>query len=506
MKSFTRIAMIGMVFFFSAMICSLFAWGTDVRVTADSTVDSTCNNNGWGVAAYGDTITIFSYFSDRHVGGADTDCYVRRLHNGTWGGEIRLFYGGRPSQHPCISGDGPYFSVVWQDSVHYQYEVLYRPSTNYGYSWNAGDSVTHDGDDHESYHPCCRAYSDRLSVVWRDDSSSQNGDICYKYYNGSSWGSRSRVDTTSASSDFPSIAVTRNCDDAVWQDSITGDWDIWHRRTTNSGSSWGDRHNITDHDSAQMRPCVVYSNSYINAVWMDRRNGNWDIYYARSTDGATWTQLRNLTSGNSDDQKYPNIAGYGANIHVVWIDSIHPDTMKVCYRKSHNTGASWHSTEQVNDDTSSSCMNASVALSHKGFGIRDSVYVHVSWCDDRDDSAHVYYDHYSYAYLVESDPEGGEQCAEGNIPQTLPKELMAIPNVTTRKTDIQYSVQAEIQFEIRIYDTCGKLVNVLNEGSRLPGTYCTTWNCTTGEGDYVKPGVYFIKAMGYKPIKVVILR
>jgi hypothetical protein len=68
---------------------------------------------------------------------------------------------------------------------------------------------------------------------------------------------------------------------------------------------------------------AVDNNDYIHVAWEDRRNGNWHIYYAKSTDGGTsfgWNikvSLADVWGGHGE----PSIAIDGnGHPHVVWWD------------------------------------------------------------------------------------------------------------------------------------------------------------------------------------------
>ncbi|MFO7649753.1 MAG: FlgD immunoglobulin-like domain containing protein [bacterium] len=44
---------------------------------------------------------------------------------------------------------------------------------------------------------------------------------------------------------------------------------------------------------------------------------------------------------------------------------------------------------------------------------------------------------------------------------------------------------------LRVYNTAGRLVRVLEEGERAPGRYSTRWNGRDDEGRRLAAGVYF---------------
>ena len=67
--------------------------------------------------------------------------------------------------------------------------------------------------------------------------------------------------------------------------------------------------------------CIASSGDVVHVVWYDQRDGNDEIYYKRSTDGGTsWgadTRLTNNTAGS----QFPSVTVSGQVVHVVWDDS-----------------------------------------------------------------------------------------------------------------------------------------------------------------------------------------
>jgi C1A family cysteine protease len=80
------------------------------------------------------------------------------------------------------------------------------------------------------------------------------------------------------------------------------------------------------------------------------------------------------------------------------------------------------------------------------------------------------------------------------------------PNPFNGTTTITYSVAARAEVDIRIYDTAGRLVSVLERTTREPGRYNTVWKGTDREGRPVASGVYFcsIKAGGFEDTRKII--
>jgi hypothetical protein len=185
----------------------------------------------------------------------------------------------------------------------------------------------------------------------------------------------------------------------VWEDGRWGglfNRRIYFRRSTppNSGQTWiGET--LVDQDPAvnpatvtfnQVSPDLVYDSDAgrLYAVWQDGRDGDYDIYFAYSTNqGATWQPqpARKLNDDvGSANQLNPSIAlGPGGEVYVVWQDQRNGND-DVYLVRSDNSGVSWGPNYFVTDDPDMAAQNQvapSVAVEEE-FGI-----VYVGWEDWR---------------------------------------------------------------------------------------------------------------------------
>lgn len=111
-----------------------------------------------------------------------------------------------------------------------------------------------------------------------------------------------------------------------------------------------------------LRHSIAIRGQNIHVVWMDFRNNRWDIYYRRSTDeGVTWGEEdkllvkgENSTGIFGSGAQRPQIAANGDTIHVAWMDgrdknaacmieggTLLPQCTEIYYTKSTNNGTSF---------------------------------------------------------------------------------------------------------------------------------------------------------------------
>src|ERR671928_768671 len=89
-----------------------------------------------------------------------------------------------------------------------------------------------------------------------------------------------------------------------WVDFITGNDDIYFKRSTNGGASFGDTINLSNNLGDSYNFQVSLSGDYVYIVWQDETlgvNGTDDIYFKRSTNGgASFGDTINLSNDTGD--------------------------------------------------------------------------------------------------------------------------------------------------------------------------------------------------------------
>jgi hypothetical protein len=171
----------------------------------------------------------------------------------------------------------------------------------------------------------------------------------------------------------------------LWQDDRDGNAEIYYKRSTDSGVTWGPDYRLTSTPDSSGYPSVAVSGSTIHVAWQDHRDGNNEIYYKHSTDGgATWTPDTRLTF-DSAFSSLPSVAVAAETVHVVWRDD-RSGNPEIYYKVSYDGGMFWSPDVRLTNEPAFSG-HPSVAVSSKG----DLSWVHVVWCDQRDGNAETYY-------------------------------------------------------------------------------------------------------------------
>jgi hypothetical protein len=287
------------------------------------------------------------------------DISYRRSTDGgaTFGSTVNLSNNPENSFGRAIAVSGNNVYVVWHDFVpgntpdgEENAEISYRRSTDGGATF--GSTVNLSNNAGLSQSPAIAVSGNNVYVVWGDNTPG-NDEISYRRSTdgGATFGSTVNLSNSVGDSQLPAIAVSGNNVYVVWQDSTSGDNNIFYRRSTNNGSTFGSTVNLSN--SPGGTPDIAASANSVHVTWTDSTSGNQEIYYKRSTNnGATFGSTVNL-SNNAGLSQSPAISVSGNNVYVIWQDST-PGDFEIVLRKSINGGTAFGSTINVSQSTGNS--------------------------------------------------------------------------------------------------------------------------------------------------------
>ncbi len=354
-------------------------WQPEVRLTNNPSASNTSLNNAWCLAANGDT--VHAVWDDQRDG--NFELFYKRSTNGgvSWGEDTQLtntVY----SYDPCVAVSGSVVHIVWQEERDGYYEIYYKRSTNGGESWESDIRLTTNTSD--SWNPSVAISGSVVRVVWEDERQG-NSEIYYKVSTngGETWNADTRLTTDPANSWNPSIAVSGLDVHVTWYDDRngSGNWEIYYKHSSDGGLSWGAETRLTNNSHVSRYPCIAVSGSIVHLVWHDDRDGNYEAYYKRSTDGGlSWGADTRLTNA-ADISMYPNVAVSGSVVHLVWFD-MRDGNYEIYYNRSTDGGINWEADTRITNDLALS-FYPSVAISGNT--------VHVIWQDNRDGNNEIYY-------------------------------------------------------------------------------------------------------------------
>ena len=256
-----------------------------------------------------------------------------------------------------------------------QWQPDVRLTNDPAYSWTSYNNAW-----------CIASSGSVVHVVWFDLRDGGNSEIYYKRSTdaGESWGADTRLTNNADMSRFPSVAVSGSVVHVVWED--TRDWytQIYYKRSTDGGISWGTDIRLTNINATSAEACVKVFGSVVHVVWTDDRDGNYEIYYKRSTDGGvSWDADTRLTD-NIAQSWSPSVTVSGSLVHVVWTDRRDRDGYpEVYYKRSTDSGISWGTDTRLTNNTYIfSSFEPSISSSGS--------FVFVLYTDNRDGNNEIY--------------------------------------------------------------------------------------------------------------------
>jgi hypothetical protein len=403
----------------------LAQWESDVRLT-NNPADSwpTANSNAKVIASCGDTLHVV--WSDYRNGKGEI-YYKRSFDNGiSWEADDRLTNDAGESFDPSVLVSGTVVHVAWSDDRDGNYEIYYKRSEDGGSTWGADTRLTNVSLSSNS--PAMAISGSMLHLVWYDERDDPSGNWKTEIYyrrstdGGLTWGSDIRLTNNDAYSGFPGVFVSSSVVHVVWEDDRDGNGEIYYKRSTDEGLTWGSDKRLTNDPANSWDPCVALNDSVVHVVWMDDRDGSgYEIYYNRSTDGGlSWGADTRLTNAVAPSE-YPTIEVSGSNVHVTWQDQ-RDMNYEIYYKRSEDAGLSWQEDARLT--------NAFGSSEWPHVAVADST-VHIIWFDNRDGNDEIYYKH---------NPTGNLFVGIGDdFVNNIGKQINIYPNPSSNNIHIKFN-------------------------------------------------------------------
>jgi hypothetical protein len=206
------------------------------------------------------------------------------------------------------------------------------------------------------------------------------------YARSAMWGAVEEISTDVGIEDQGSAEIAVNGDEVhvVWIDRVDGDEDIYYRHF--NGTAWQPEQEVSGGPFGpwQRAPSIAVNGSEVHVVWYDTRDGDQDVYY-RHFNGTAWQPEQEISIDYvMEDQFHPDIAVNGSQVHVVWTNR--SGNADVDYRRFN--GTAWEPILEISYDPFPAHQGgSSVAVC----GDR----LHVVWTDWKTGLQDIYYRHFN---------------------------------------------------------------------------------------------------------------
>jgi glutaredoxin len=135
------------------------------------------------------------------------------------------------------------------------------------------------------------------------------------------FGEEINVSKDNGTSELPQVTAEGNNVYVVWQDNTSGNYDIYFAHSSDNGKNFESARNLSKNNGSSELPQVTADGNNVYVVWQDNTSGNYDVYFkSSSTNGTKFKSIRNLSKNNGSSE-LPQIESYNNLFYVTWKDS-----------------------------------------------------------------------------------------------------------------------------------------------------------------------------------------
>ena len=203
------------------------------------------------------------------------------------------------------------YTIVSETSASNSVPVVFENATNL--TNNPRDSV----------YGQVAAWDNNVYMLWQDSvpPGYTNYDIFIKTSNdnGTTFGTSVNLSNNPGFSEHPQIATYGNNVYAIWADDSSGNREVLFTRSQDKGNSFESISNLSNNTSDSFNQEIAVFGDNVYVVWLDRgENGDTNILFRASADGgATFGNMVNI-SNNANEETFPKVAAHEGNVYIAW--------------------------------------------------------------------------------------------------------------------------------------------------------------------------------------------
>ena len=242
------------------------------------------------------------------------------------------------SAYAAFAQKGKDVYVVWQTSLTGTADVYLAKSTDGGDTF--GKPVLISDSTKLAAFPQLAVSDNHVYFSWLEMAEDNSTNIVFaKSDDGANTiGNLTYMTSHSGNSGLPKLVATGSQVYLVWEDNSQKNFEIYLRKSNDYGSTFDTPVDISTSSGQSGTPQIVVSNDKVYAVWMDDTSGNFDILFAKSSDGGKSFGAPVNISKLHTDSGYPQLAVSGDNVYVTWTQTIVDPNYDVYFVKSTDGG------------------------------------------------------------------------------------------------------------------------------------------------------------------------
>ena len=152
---------------------------------------------------------------------------------------------------------------------------------------------------------------------------------------------------------YGQVAAWNNNVYMLWQDSMPPgytNYDIFIKSSNDKGTTFGSPVNLSNNSGFSEHPQIAAYDNNVYAIWADDTSGNREVFFTRSEDNSTsFDKIKNL-SNNTSDSFNQEIAVFGDNVYVVWLDQDEADNTNILLKASFDGGTTFGRTVHISSN------------------------------------------------------------------------------------------------------------------------------------------------------------
>ncbi|MFH0977191.1 MAG: hypothetical protein V1874_15535 [Spirochaetota bacterium] len=287
---------------------------------------------------------------------------------GTWETPVKLAGNAETyeySYNPSLATNGTIFMVVYESNGD-----IHARSFD-GSSW--GTEVKLESTNYYSYEPSVASNGTGFAAVWHKYDPNIPS-IYASIYNGTSWSAETLIESQADSSYSPVIASNGTGYAAVWSQYDGATYSLYANLC--DGSSWGTESKLSTSTGYLYIPAVASNGTGYAVVW-GQSDGLYNNAYANIYNGTAWSGANVIDTGDTYVDYSSSVAAYGAGYVTTWSQYSNINFNYNIYVKFYN-GALWSAETEIDEGSP-----PSIASNTSGCGLvwytydgsYDSVYM-----------------------------------------------------------------------------------------------------------------------------------